>query len=1076
MMLKRVAIGAALFILAGTCWAGAQEPSPRRVIPKKDSALLRVPADSTGRVIVKFTDNARVRIQDSANVLSLTNSRIADANTIIQGFGMTVRPAIDHPPEKLAELEARAEALSGLAQPDLAGMMYIEGPSASLLAASRAMNNLDIVEFVQFERLPVLPGGAQPPAKPLGQTSEIIMPAGACCLPDGSCDDTIADKDTCVGLGGVWQFAANCISGFCGACCLDSGVCTATMDEAACLAAVPDPGVYSGDGSVCDVDVFCDQGACCFTDNTCQLRTLEDCETGGGTFQGIQTECATQCGACCVGEACVDYTTEERCENLLTDWPPGLEGNWTTAFQLCDATECEGEECGDAIWGSCFDSAKGNLYCDDEFCCELICEQDPYCCDDEAPIIGEWDEFCVAQAHLFCAPGIDADGANRCESPLNGSCFEPNFFGGCNNIVCCDIVAALAPTCRDSNWSSYCVEIALRECVGAVSGPVTADFTSLQGYKTLLGYEDQLGSIPPELQPFIPLEDPADPDSYFYGFGGEGWDVDGLYDLAETLLAGGLDATGEGNLTRGKGAKVAVIEWAIYENHEDLDVTVEPGETVIVEPSWLTNPDHGTACAGIIGASDNGIGVTGIVPEAELFFFPIQSQEHGYRELSAWTSALLELSWGDAISASYGPGGANDLNTVESMSILFGVANSLGISVCVSAGNACGDLSGAQNFGDSGATVVGAISPGLPFFRMYFSNYYSGGDWRPFGNGNVVHISAWGAYVTTTGYGDLADGPSGSNRSYTANFGGTSAAAPQVAALSVALQGLAKQIYGIPIPPWKIRLAMVNGGWPQGLGSFRFLGGMADPDDFCWYDTLTDAGPNLVGPDESGGFRCYPFVAGSFDSAASALLTQGFSGFDQSPFLDDIILVRGEHVFGNKYSVMASDDWYFIARGQETGYDWEPYMGGTGQSSPLTVPEILDIDYIVQGDLTDIVFVGHADVDDLRSVSLTSEVKYPGVFTLYFVEAYDWYTAKWSFVGVQFLAAAPDDGLDLVIESELSSPQRFVRSSDGRMLVRIWTMGMTGGGGFGGGSLEHYLQMVDYVDFNLIDQFGEVLP
>ena len=51
----------------------------------------------------------------------------------------------------------------------------------------------------------------------------------------------------------------------------------------------------------------------------------------------------------------------------------------------------------------------------------------------------------------------------------------------------------------------------------------------------------------------------------------------------------------------GKTIKVAVIEWAYWEDHEDLDVITEPGQTLIDIPA-VSAPDHGTACLSIINA------------------------------------------------------------------------------------------------------------------------------------------------------------------------------------------------------------------------------------------------------------------------------------------------------------------------------------------------------------------------------------------------------------------------------------------------------------------------------------------
>ena len=52
-------------------------------------------------------------------------------------------------------------------------------------------------------------------------------------------------------------------------------------------------------------------------------------------------------------------------------------------------------DCGDPAAGDCL-AAKQTPSCDDSTCCDLVCEADPFCCDDA------WDEICVGQAFASC--------------------------------------------------------------------------------------------------------------------------------------------------------------------------------------------------------------------------------------------------------------------------------------------------------------------------------------------------------------------------------------------------------------------------------------------------------------------------------------------------------------------------------------------------------------------------------------------------------------------------------------------------------------------------------------------------
>jgi hypothetical protein len=68
---------------------------------------------------------------------------------------------------------------------------------------------------------------------------------------------------------------------------------------------------------------------------------------------------------------------------------------------------------------------------------------------------------------------------------------------------------------------------------------------------------------------------------------------------------------------RGRGVRVAVIDTGVDSGHRELADRVIANENMVAE-----NPPppeiHGTAVAGIIGASENGFGMVGVAPEAEL--------------------------------------------------------------------------------------------------------------------------------------------------------------------------------------------------------------------------------------------------------------------------------------------------------------------------------------------------------------------------------------------------------------------------------------------------------------------------
>ena len=154
MMLRRIIVVAGLAVAVGSCWADASGLQPRQPTSKTPTVMLQVPENATGRLIVKFRDEIKARPQAGGSLRSLTQTSLDEVEVVLKRFRLTARPSINHSPAKLAALEARAAKLSGRAQPDLAGMLYVDGPRGNLLDAAKALNDLDQVEFVQIEDIP----------------------------------------------------------------------------------------------------------------------------------------------------------------------------------------------------------------------------------------------------------------------------------------------------------------------------------------------------------------------------------------------------------------------------------------------------------------------------------------------------------------------------------------------------------------------------------------------------------------------------------------------------------------------------------------------------------------------------------------------------------------------------------------------------------------------------------------------------------------------------------------------------------------------------------------------------------
>jgi subtilisin family serine protease len=91
---------------------------------------------------------------------------------------------------------------------------------------------------------------------------------------------------------------------------------------------------------------------------------------------------------------------------------------------------------------------------------------------------------------------------------------------------------------------------------------------------------------------------------------------------------------------RGKGVKVAVVDTGVDKNHKDLKARIGSCEN-FVKRSPYKGEIHGTAVAGVIGASINGYGIVGVAPETEILALRSCRQiSEGGPEGECYTSSL----------------------------------------------------------------------------------------------------------------------------------------------------------------------------------------------------------------------------------------------------------------------------------------------------------------------------------------------------------------------------------------------------------------------------------------------------
>ncbi len=669
--------------------------------------------------------------------------------------------------------------------------------------------------------------------------------------------------------------------------------------------------------------------------------------------------------------------------------------------------------------------------CADDNCCGLIGAINPLCVD---PNVGMWDSFCVELANIFC----QGDDYDRCKAPtINGGCFDVHPTPGCRDETCCNDICDAIPLCCVVSWDQNCVTAACSLC--GVAGGAAPDFTEdnpanfLQKYRT------------PE---------PVGAGSAFFdltGFNGRGLDLPIMHAFAQQLI----DDYGVGteDLTFGKGANIGIVEHTAYLNHEDLvnKVIKEPGQTVVEIEQGVLSPNHGTATLGECVAENNGFGVTGIAWQAQGYFFPIVSIEEGGRTLNAMFSAISTFQPGDVLNYSIGPGGGGTLVSQEAEWVLVRTGSDLGITSCISAGNSCVNLDDAGQFGDqdSGAIIVGAGWSGGPFdpatdppppfgsafCRLGFSNYCQTCDPEV----GLVHIQAWGHNVCTTGYGDLVGACEGDpNKTYSAEFSGTSSAAPIISGTVACLQGLAKQIYGIPLQPEQIRTALTSGAIPQ--CELQTPPGSQTP---CAGDFDFASAPNLI-----GGF---PDLA---EASATVLSGTWFDGSAASA----VTIHTGTYLGGSYLSLRSDDANYFKVTSKKARIG----------------DKVSGLVYLATGATTDIevefkVVIAPEDAVDMSVITNLSTTAPVAIQVVY---AFNYTKSRWTLLGVGVVqsGADPNNPDEFLIDSDgnfaVATPPDFIKNNSIR--VRVYCAGL---GASSVGMVTNY----DLVDVDVANQDGVIV-
>lgn len=274
------------------------------------------------------------------------------------------------------------------------------------------------------------------------------------------------------------------------------------------------------------------------------------------------------------------------------------------------------------------------------------------------------------------------------------------------------------------------------------------------------------------------------------------------------------------NQVTGKGARIHFCDGGLYPQHEEL--RGNPALKVVSsEPN--DNPQHGTASLGIILARPDGVGVTGISHDSELYLYNNRTND-AQGNFQALKDLLRNVNPGDIVGVNRQTAHIDVLSTMlpslhdKAWWTVMHTLNQRGAVVVNAAANGSNstladkdtqagqgvDLAHWRYFadhGDSGTILVGACHSydGKP--HAYSNHHY-----------RYRMLNAWGDSVVTLSYGKLQD-LSGNDRDYTDAYSGTSSATPMVCGALSLIQSYAIEHHHIYLDGNQMHQLVMSSGY-----------------------------------------------------------------------------------------------------------------------------------------------------------------------------------------------------------------------------------------------------------------------
>ncbi|MFJ4064632.1 S8 family serine peptidase [Pseudomonas sp. NPDC089996] len=270
----------------------------------------------------------------------------------------------------------------------------------------------------------------------------------------------------------------------------------------------------------------------------------------------------------------------------------------------------------------------------------------------------------------------------------------------------------------------------------------------------------------------------------------------------------------------GYGARIHFSDGGLFANHEDL---AGNPNVQIVSATPNDDPDHGTASLGVMVAARNGLGVTGISHDCQLYLYDNRAYTKSGQS-STLKRLLRSVAPGDIVGINRQTASINALHTMlpslhdkdwwdvcrkltqRGAVVVNAAANGssqsdTGLGTQASYGVDLSQWKLFNDHGDAGVIVVGACHSwdGKP--HQYSNHHY-----------RHAMLNAWGDSVVTLGYGPLQD-KKGNDRDYTDNYAGTSSATPMVAGALCLIQSYALQQHHLYLDSEQMHLLVMASGF-----------------------------------------------------------------------------------------------------------------------------------------------------------------------------------------------------------------------------------------------------------------------